>query len=105
MHLQGKKHRFTTQSHTLLTDLRKYYKMYKPKTFLFEGPYGTEYSASSIRKIVSRAAVSAGIRKRVTPHMLRHSFATHLLEAGVDLSIYKYYLGITVVRLKRFTHM
>lgn len=90
---KGKKDRFTTLSHTLLIDLRKYYRMYKPKTFLFEGPHGTEYSATSIRKIVSRAALSAGIRKKVTPHMLRHSFATHLLEAGVDLRHIQILLG------------
>ena len=90
---KGKKDRFTTLSHTLLSDLRKYYRMYKPKTFLFEGPHGTKYSATSVRKIVARAAMAAGIRKRVTPHMLRHSFATHLLEAGVDLRHIQVLLG------------
>lgn len=90
---KGKKDRLTTLSHSLLADLRKYYKLYKPKTYLFEGPSGTEYSATSVRKIVSRAAIAAGIRKRVTPHMLRHSFATHLLEEGVDLRHIQVLLG------------
>ena len=90
---KGKKDRLTTLSHTLLDDLRKYYKLYKPKNYLFEGPSGTEYSATSVRTIVSRAAIAAGIRKRVTPHMLRHSFATHLLEEGVDLRHIQVLLG------------
>lgn len=103
---KGKKDRLTTLSHSLLPDLRRYYKIYKPKHYLFEGPKGGQYSATSVRNIVMRAAVSAGVRKRVTPHMLRHSFATHLLEAGVDLRHIQVLLGHSSSRTTEiYTHV
>jgi site-specific recombinase XerD len=60
---------------------------------LFEGQTGGRYSAESVAQIVSKAAQAAKIKKRVTPHMLRHSFATHLLEAGTDLRYIQVLLG------------
>jgi integrase/recombinase XerD len=91
---KGNKDRCTTLSMGLLTDLREYYKAYKPQTWLFEGAKpGEQYSASSIVCIIKDAAYKAGIRKRVTPHMLRHSFATHLLEQGTDLRYIQELLG------------
>lgn len=90
---KGNKDRHTILSKTLLDDLRIYYRLYKPKTFLFEGKDDKPYSATSITKIVKRAAKWAGVRKRVTPHMLRHSFATHLLEQGVDLRYIQTLMG------------
>ncbi|MDN5290571.1 MAG: integrase/recombinase XerD [Anaerophaga sp.] len=57
-----------------------------PKEWLFEGlAPGTQYSASGIRKILLTAAKKTGIKRRITPHMLRHSFATHILEQRTDL--------------------
>ena len=79
---KGNKDRFTLLSGHVLAELRQYYREYRPATHLFEGPKGQRYSGSSVVKIVARAARWAGIQKRVTPHMLRHSFATHLLEEG-----------------------
>ena len=90
---KGRKDRMTLLSETLLIELRKYFKLYKPKTYLFEGPQSEKYSSSSVAKIVSRAARKAGINKHITPHMLRHSFATHLLEAGTDLRYIQVLLG------------
>jgi site-specific recombinase XerD len=90
---KGKKDRYTILSHTLLNDLRDYYKQWKPKKYIIEGVYGQQYSGQSIGKIVTNAAKKAGIQVTVTPHMLRHSFATHLLEDGVDLRQIQVLLG------------
>src|SRR5690606_32339655 len=90
---KGNKDRFTILSETLLKELREYYKLWKPRTHLFEGPMASRYSPESVSKIVSSAAARAKIKKRVTPHMLRHSFATHLLEAGTDLRYIQVLLG------------
>ena len=82
---KGGKDRITLLSSSVLTDLRKYYIKEKPREYLFEGAKGGCYSSSSVKKIVDKAALLVGIRKKVKPHTLRHSFATHLLEAGTDL--------------------
>ena len=92
---KGKKARITLLSKLLLIDLRAYYKAYRPSTYLFEGSKGGSYSSTSVGKIVNRAAKQAGLFQHVTPHMLRHSFATHLLEAGTDLRYIQTLLGHT----------
>ena len=90
---KGNKDRYTILSKTLLDDLRKYYLEFRPRNYLFEGMNGGMYSGTSVRAVVSRAAKKAGIRIRVTPHMLRHSFATHLLEQGTSLRHIQLLLG------------
>lgn len=90
---KGNKDRYTILSEKVLELLRKYYKIYKPKYWLFEGQYGGQYSQTSIRKLFSEAVKKAKIKKRVTPHTLRHSFATHLLESGTDLRYIQVLLG------------
>jgi integrase/recombinase XerD len=90
---KGKKDRYTVLSKILLEDLRTYFKEWRPKEYLFEGAGGEKYTASSVRAIVLNASKKAGLRKTVTPHMLRHSFATHLLEAGTDLRYIQTLLG------------
>ena len=90
---KGNKERLTILSPKVLERLRVYHSIYKPKLFLFEGPGAKQYSAESVFKIVKNAARKAGIRKGITPHVLRHSFATHLLESGVDLRYIQVLLG------------
>ena len=91
---KGNKDRFSLLSKNLLQLLRTYYVEYKPQYWLFEGlSKGKQYSATSIAKVLKRACTKAGIAKRVTPHMLRHSFATHLLEQGTDLRYIQTLLG------------
>jgi len=90
---KGKKDRHTLLSEKLILLLREYYKAYRPKVWLFEGQKGGKYSTTSVAKIVRSAVIKAGIQKHVTPHCLRHSFATHLLEQGTNLRYIQEILG------------
>jgi integrase/recombinase XerD len=90
---KGYKDRTTLLSGKLLEELRLYYKQYKPKTWLFEGQDGGPYSVESIRKVFWAALEKAGVKRAATPHTLRHSFATHLLEQGTDLRYIQELLG------------
>lgn len=91
---KGKKCRYSLLSEKVLNELRTYYKEYRPKKWLFEGDTsGEQYSASALVKILKEAAERAGIKHRVHVHMLRHSFATHLLEQGTDLRTIQELLG------------
>lgn len=87
------KDRITILSTTVLKDLRIYVKEYKPSLYLFEGINGKQYSPESVLQIVKNAARKARINQKVTPHMLRHSFATHLLENGTNLRYIQSLLG------------
>jgi len=90
---KGKKDRVTILSQKALEVLRDYFRKYRPSEFLFEGQNGSSYSTTSLRSVFARAIGNAGIRKKVTLHSLRHSFATHLLEKGVDLRYIQVLLG------------
>lgn len=90
---KGKKDRYVALSQNVLILLRNYFQDYKPQVYLFNGAYGEKYSAESIRKIFKQACEKAGILKEVSPHTLRHSYATHLLENGVDLRYIQELLG------------
>lgn len=90
---KGKKDRITLLSQDLLILLRDYYKVYRPKRWLFEGPTRQQYSTSSIRQVFNRAKIKARINSKATVHTLRHSFATHLLENGVNLRYIQQLLG------------
>jgi len=88
-----KKDRYTLLSDKVLVLLREYYKVYKPKEFLFEGQNGGAYSDRSAQAVLKNAAKRAGIQKPITLHTLRHSFATHLLENGTDIRYIQNLLG------------
>ena len=90
---KGKKDRISILSETNALLLKMYLQKYYPNYWMFEGPERKQYSASSIGRILHEGAKKAGIMKRITPHMLRHSFATHLLEQGVDLRYIQNLLG------------
>ena len=90
---KGKKDRYTLLSEKVLQLLREYYTIYKPKDYLFEGQFGGMYSSRSAQVILKQVAEKAGIKKPITLHTLRHSFATHLLESGTDLRYIQDLLG------------
>lgn len=103
---KGVKDRLTVLSPMLLKLLRLYYQKYRPKCYLFEGPGGQPYSGSSVRKVLQRAVQLAGIQKKVRPHTLRHSFATHLLENGTNLRYIQTLLGHTSAKTTEiYTHV
>ncbi|HLP04714.1 MAG TPA: site-specific tyrosine recombinase/integron integrase [Paludibacter sp.] len=90
---KGKKDRYTLLGEKTLEVLRKYVSEYKPREWLFEGMHGENYSKKAVQKFLKTAVEKVGIKKRVTIHTLRHSFATHLLEAGTDLRYIQSLLG------------
>ena len=103
---KGNKDRYSLLSNTVLQDLRRYYLQYKPQKYLFEGPHNEKYSSTNIARIIKNAAEKAGIKKNVTPHMFRHSFATHLLENGTDLRNIQVLLGHNSLKTTEiYTHV
>lgn len=103
---KNSKDRYIPLSQYILPLLREYYNICKPGIYLFEGSEGRTYSASSVSNIVKRAARKAKIIKRVSPHMLRHSFATHLLEDGVDIRYIQDMLGHSSTKTTEiYTHV
>lgn len=106
---KGKKDRYVALSPIVLDILRNYIKKIKlrPVDYLFEGEKaGEQYSARSAQKIFQRAKEIAGIRKDISFHSLRHSFATHLLEKGIDIRFIKDLLGHFDIRTtERYTHV
>jgi site-specific recombinase XerD len=91
---KGNKERHVPLSPRHLKELRVYWLKYRPSDLLFPGKNpGKSYADTSIQKAIKESAKRAGIKKRVYPHVLRHSYATGLLEAGVDLLTISKLLG------------
>lgn len=90
---KGRKDRMVVLSQVLKPLLYNYIQTYQPKTFFVEGQPGELYSSSSVRSFLKKSCKLANITKNVTPHTLRHSFATHMLENGVDLRYIQVLLG------------
>jgi integrase/recombinase XerD len=93
-HGKGGRGRMVMLRPRLLATLREHWRAERPQSpWLFASQWGGPINPNTARKALRRAAESAGLTKRVTPHVLRHSFATHLLEQGTDLRVIQVLLG------------
>jgi integrase/recombinase XerD len=99
-HGKGKKDRCVMLSDRLLRCLREYWKHARPPApYLFPGALPERpLSTDAVRRVVKKAIAECGFEKRVTPHTVRHSFATHLLESGVDIRTIQILLGHSSIR-------
>jgi integrase/recombinase XerD len=103
---KGKKDRMVPLSVKLLETLREYFKKYKPLNYLLENPAGGIYSERSVQQVLQNAKKEAGILKPGSVHMLRHSYATHLMEGGTDIRIIQELLGHNSIRTTMlYTHV
>ena len=104
---KGKKDRYTLFSVFLHETIKEYLHEYRPAVFLFESTIpGKKYSTSSMSNVLKKMARSAGIQRKVHLHMLRHSFATHLLEDGRDIRYVQELLGHRNLKTtERYTHI
>lgn len=90
---KGKKDRYSFFSENTAMLIKQYLDEWKPKKYLFEGQHGDKYTIRSIQQVNLNAKAAAGISKQGCTHILRHSFATHLLERGSDIAIIGARLG------------
>ncbi|MGV8946257.1 MAG: tyrosine-type recombinase/integrase [Lutibacter sp.] len=90
---KGRKDRIVILAESILPLMNNYLISYRPENYFVEGKPYQKYSAESIRAFLHRSCKIAKITKNVTPHTLRHSYATHLLENGIDLRYIQELLG------------
>jgi site-specific recombinase XerD len=105
---KGGRARSVMLSDRLLRTLREYYRLERPKgPFLFPGQAkGRPITTNAVRRVLRQAVVKIGLKKRVTPHRLRHAFATHLLEAGTQVRVVQVLLGhATSKSTERYLHV
>ena len=106
-HAKGGQERFSLLSPRLLQELRGYWVMEKPRLWLFPGSTDAEpLSTGAARQALRKASLDAALTTPCTPHVLRHCFATHLLDSGVDLVVLQALLGHRSLRATiRYTHV
>jgi site-specific recombinase XerD len=104
---KGGRDRYTVLSTRLLDFLREYWRAFHPKGWLFPGLTAAGHvSPNAVRKVFALALAKIAVKKRVTPHTLRHSFATHLLECGTDVTVIQSLLGHGSLRATSvYTHV
>jgi site-specific recombinase XerD len=104
---KGNRDRYTVLSTRLLEHLRDYFRIFRPKEWLFPGRTAAGHvSRKSVQRVLHHALAGTGINKRVSPHTLRHSFATHLLECGNDVTVIRAVLGHGSLRATEvYTHV
>ena len=104
---KGRKDRYTFLSQRLLVELRGYYRVYRPTEWLFpRRGEAVPMSTSSAQHIYNAAKARAGIRKQGSIHSLRHAFATHLIESGIDVVTLQSLLGHgTITTTRRYVHL
>ncbi len=104
---KGGRDRYTLLSERLLVFLRDYWRRTRPEGWLFPGHTKARHaSPDTVRQVFQKAPAAAGITKKATPHILRHCFATHLLETGVDVTVVQTLLGHASLRATEvYTHI
>lgn len=103
---KGKKDRYVNLPESVIDQLRKYYTLYKPIKYLFEGQYGGQYTTRSAQSVFKEALKRARINKVIGIHGLRHSYATHLMETGVDTTFIQQLLGHNDIKTTQiYTHV
>jgi len=96
---KGGKDRYTVLSNKVLDELRRYYTTARPKTYLFNGHRkGYPMSKEALRHALNAAVKRSGLKKKVNPHILRHCFASHALEDGMNIRTLQYLLGHSSIR-------
>jgi site-specific recombinase XerD len=104
---KGNKDRIVMLPYSIVEYLRNYRQMYPSDDWVFEGQYkGEALSARTVQQVMANAVVRAGLEKKATVHTLRHSFATHLLEAGTDIRYIQQLLGHSSIKTTMvYTHI
>ncbi len=106
IHGKGGKDRYVYLSESYVNQMERYLDSYRPREYVFEGPGGSRYSGSSVGRILEDAGRRARLSRKVTPHMLRHSYATHMLSAGVSLVHIQKILGHSNIKTTLiYTHI
>jgi len=103
---KGRKDRYVMLSPRLLELLREYWRTCRSEQWLFPGTAGGHISTEAVRRVCKLACDASGLKKNVTPHTLRHSFATHMLESEADLRTIQLLLGHrSISSTARYTHV